>query len=90
MPFPTVALCFIGEQLWMGAGIWVGSTPVESGLTGKPGYPASLGRTGKARCARRAEVLHKCWDLGGVSLKPWETSIGTSPQHKWGFLKESG
>lgn len=25
---------------------------------------------GEARCARRGEILHKCWDLGGVSLKP--------------------
>lgn len=44
MPFTTAALHFLGEQLWR-VGVWVGSCPVESGLTGKAGYAASLGGT---------------------------------------------
>lgn len=68
MPFTTVASRFLGERLWR-AGAWAGSTPAESGLTGKPGHPAPLGGTGEARHARRDEILHKHWDLGGVSLK---------------------
>lgn len=52
--------------------------------------PAVLGGAMEARHARRGEMLPKCQDLGGISLKPQETSIGTSPQCKWGFLKESG
>lgn len=43
MPFTTAALRFLGEQLWR-AEVWVGSCPVESGLTGKAGYAASFGR----------------------------------------------
>lgn len=57
MPFTTVALCFLGEQLWMGAGVWVGLTPVESGLTRKPGNPALLGGTwGSKACKERGNI----------------------------------
>lgn len=41
----------------------------SQGLLERLGVQLHWEEPGEARRARRGEILHKCWDLGGVSLK---------------------
>lgn len=49
------------------AGAWAGSTPVDTGLTRKPGCPVPWEEPGEARHRERGGCA-LCWDLGRVSI----------------------